>query len=232
MENIYNNALDELIDKNYDDASKEFDEVERQHPYSIWSRKSILLSAYARYKRSEYELAISSLDRFIRLYPASDDIDYAYYLKSICYYEQIIDAKRDQSQARQAFDALNEVANRFPDSDYASDAKYKINVVEDHLASKEMEVGRTYLKLKRYLGAARRFKKVITDYETTNSTAEALARLVEVYLILGVEKEALINASVLGHNYPNSDWYRYAYNLLKKNRINTKIYKIKNKDVN
>ncbi len=216
LDSIYNNALDELIAGDYDEASKEFDEVERQHPYSVWSRKAIMLSAYSRYNRNEYELAISSLNRFIDLFPASNEIAYAYYLIALCHYEQIIDVKRDQTQSLLAYDALKEVVNRFPETDYSRDAIYKIQLVEDHMAGKEMEVGRTYLALKQYLAAALRFKKVIKDYNTTSHTPEALARMVEVYIILGVNKEVITNASVLSYNYPDSEWYEYVYKLLKK----------------
>ena len=219
LDKIYNNALDQLMSGDYDEASKEFDEVERQHPYSVWSRKAVILSAYSRYIRNEYELAIDSLNRYIELYPASNDIPYAYYLIALCYYEQIIDTKRDQTQSLLAYDALKEVVNRFPDSDYSRDSIYKIQLVEDHLAGKEMEVGRTYLSLKQYLAAALRFKKVIKDYDTTSHTPEALARMIEIYIILGVKKEVITNSSVLSYNFPDSEWYEYAYKLLKKNRL-------------
>ncbi len=216
MEKIYNKGLDELSSGDYDAAAVEFDEVERQHPYSVWSRKAVLLSAYSRYKINEYEMAIATINRYIDLYPASRDIAYVYYLLAICHYEQIIDIKRDQTHTILAYESLREVINRFPDSDYAKDANYKMQLVEDHLAGKEMEVGRTYLTLKHYIAATRRFSSVVNDYDTSSHVPEALARLVEIYIILGIDKEVITNAAVLGHNYPDNYWYKYVYKTLKK----------------
>ena len=216
VEDIYNTALDKLIEGDYSQASEEFDEVERQHPYSIWSKRSLLMSAYSRYQRNDYELAIASALRYIELYPASENIDYAYYLIAISYYEQINDIGRDQADTERALSAFDELIARFPDGEYARDGKAKRDLALDHLAGKEMEVGRTYLGLKNYLASIKRFQNVIEKYQTTSHVPEALARITEVYVILGVKEEAQASASVLGYNYPGSIWYSYAYDLLTK----------------
>lgn len=195
-------------------AAKLYDEVERQHPYADAASKAQLLAAYAHYQDLKYDDAILALDRFIQLHPGSPDVDYAYYMRALCYYEQITDVRRDQKMTRQALDALQEVVRRFPDSKYARDAKLKIDLTNDHLAGKEMEVGRFYLRQHQYTAAINRFRTVVENYQTTSHVPEALHRLVECYLALGVTDEAKAAAAVLGHNFPGSEWYTDSYALL------------------
>ncbi len=216
VEDIYNTALDRLIEGDFTEASEEFDEVERQHPYSIWAKRSLLMSTYSRYQRNDYELAIASALRYIELYPSSENVDYAYYLIAISYYEQINDIARDQGNTQRALAAFDELIARFPDGEYARDGRAKRDLALDHLAGQEMEVGRTYLSLKQYLASIKRFQNVIEKYQSTSHVPEALARITEVYLILGVKEEAQAAAAVLGYNYPRSEWYNYAYKLLTK----------------
>ena len=194
-----------------------FDEVERQHPYSEWSRRSILMEAYAYYESNQYEDAISTADRFVQLYPGSPQTAYAFYLKSICYFEQIMDVQRDQGATANALSQLREVTKRYPKSDYAADARVKIDMVNDQLAGKEMSVGRWYLRNNEPLSAIGRFKTVIDKYQTTSHTPEALYRLTEAYLTLGLTDEAKRNAAVLGYNYPGDRWYVDAYKLMASN---------------
>ena len=214
VEDLYNSAMDMLLFKNYEEAARLFDEVERQHPYSTWATKAQLMAAFAYYQDSEYDLAISTLDRFIDLHPGHDDAAYAYYLRGISYYEQISDVGRDQKMTRQALANLEEIVRRFPDSKYARDAGLKIDLARDHLAGKHMTIGRYYLSRGEYLAAINRFRIVIKDYQTTAHAAEALHRLVESYLALGVVDEAQATAAVLGYNYPGSAWYVDSYALL------------------
>ena len=211
---LYNQAMDQLLDENYQQAAQTFDEVERQHPYSTWASKAQLMAGYAHYLNDNYTQAVNALDRFIELHPGNRDIAYAYYLKALSYYEQIADVRRDQEMTRQARSALQEVVNRFPDTKYARDARLKLDLTEDHLAGAEMVVGRYYLDRGHYLAAIKRFREVIEDYQTTTHVPEALHRLVEAYMALGVVDEAQATAAVLGHNYPGSDWYADSYQLL------------------
>jgi len=214
VEDIYNSAMDKMAAGDYTDAATEFDEVERQHPYSVWATKAQLMAAYANYQEDHYDDAIAALDRFIQLHPGNDDIAYAYYLRAICYYEQISDIGRDQKMTEKALDGLQEVVRRFPNSRYARDAGLKIDLARDHLAGKHMAIGRYYLRHGNYLAAINRFKLVIKDYQTTTHVPEALHRLVEAYLALGVNDEAQATAAVLGHNFPGSPWYADSYYLL------------------
>ncbi len=211
---LYNAGLKALQEREYRTAVKKFAEVERQHPYSKWATKAILMQAYAQYQRNKYDEAIAAAKRFITLHPGHKDTPYAYYLIALSDYERINDVKRDPTSARKALAALEEVARRYPDTPYAKDAKAKAVLARDHLAGKEMEVGRYYLKRKNWLAAINRFKTVITDYQTSSQTPEALYRLVEAYLALGVRSEAQTAAAVLGHNFPSSVWYKDAYALL------------------
>jgi outer membrane protein assembly factor BamD len=211
---LYNRAMDQLLDEQYEDAAQTFDEVERQHPYSTWASKAQLMAGYAHYLNDSYTEAVNALDRFIELHPGNRDIAYAYYLKALSYYEQIADVRRDQAMTRQARNALQEVVNRFPNTRYARDARLKLDLTEDHLAGAEMVVGRYYLDRGHYLAAIKRFRRVIEDYQTTTHVPEALHRLVEAYMALGVIDEAQATAAVLGHNYPGSDWYADSYELL------------------
>lgn len=211
VEELYNIAMSEIQEGNYSAAASAFDEVERQHPYSSWATRAQLMAAYAWYEDEKYDDAIIALDRFIQLHPGNPDVPYAYYLKALSYYEQISTVGRDQKMTRLAYDALQEVVNRFPTSDYARDAKLKLDLTVDHMAGKEMDVGRYYLKQKQYLAAVNRFKSVIDSYQTTSHVPEALYRLVEAYSLLGMQDEAMRTAAVLGHNYPGSEWYEDAY---------------------
>jgi len=211
---LYNGAQDLLDAKEYQQAAEAFDEVERQHPYSVWATKATLMSAYAYYQDNKYDDAINALDRFISLHPANPDVPYAYYLKALSYYEQISDVGRDQQMTQHAMDALDDVIRRFPDSKYARDAKLKKDLTVDHLAGKEMDVGRYYQDRNEYLAAINRFKAVIENYQTTTHVPEALARLTECYLALGLEGEAKRTAAVLGHNFPGSEYYSESYSLM------------------
>ena len=195
-------------------AAAMFDEVERQHPYSSWARRAQLMAAYSYYNANEYEDAILASERFLSLHPGNRDASYAYYLIALSHYEQIADVRRDQRETEQAFRALTEVVRRFPATEYARDAQLKLDLTMDHLAGKDMEVGRFYQKQKQFLAAITRFRSVIENYQTTSHTPEAMHRLVESYLAMGVYPEAQKVAAVLGHNYPGSKWYRWSYNLL------------------
>jgi outer membrane protein assembly factor BamD len=211
---LYNDGLADLKSGGYKAANKKFAEVERQHPYSKWATQAILMQAFSSYQNNAYDDAIIAGKRFIALHPGHKDTSYAYYLVAISEYEQIADVRRDQSRTEHAVEALDEVARRFPDSKYAADATRKAIVGRDQLAAKEMEIGRYYLKKGSYLAGINRFKKVVTDYQTSTHTPEALYRLAEGYVALGVMSEAQTAAAVLGHNYPNSEWYKDAYTLV------------------
>lgn len=211
---IYNQALDHLQEGDYKAATTQFDEVERQHPYSVWATKAQMMAAYAYYQSNRYDDAIAALDRFIQLHPSNRDVAYAYYLKGLSYYEQISDVTRDQKMTALALNSLNEVVSRFPDSKYARDAKLKIDLTYDHLAGKEMSIGRYYQDKGEYLAAINRFKAVIEGFETTTHVPEALHRLVECYATLGLETEARRAAAVLGHNFPGSEWYVDSYDMM------------------
>ena len=214
VEAIYSAGASRLDDRKWVEAVQYFQEVERQHPYSEWSRRSILMTAYAHYEGNDYEDARADADRFISLYPGSPPAAYAYYIKSICYFEQIIDVGRDQAATEQALAALREVVRRYPATEYATDARLKLDMVNDQLAGKEMAIGRWYLRQNMPLAAIGRFKTVIDRYQTTSHAAEALYRLVESYLTLGLDEEAKRNAAVLGFNYPGDGWYSAAYSLM------------------
>lgn len=211
---LYNLAANRAQNGRWREAARVFDEVERQHPYSVWARRAQLMSAYAHYEANEYDDAILAAERFLSLHPGNASAPYAHYLIALCHYEQIIDIGRDQRVTEQAMNALNEVVRRYPGSDYARDAQVKLDLVLDHLAGKEMEVGRFYLKRRDYLASIGRFRNVVDKYQTTSHVPEALHRLVEAYLALGVAPEAQAVAAVLGYNFPGSKWYRFSYNLL------------------
>ncbi len=225
VEELYNEAMD-LMDKNeYLRASKAFEEVERQHPYSVWATKAQMMAAYALYERNKYDDAIIHLDRFIQLHPGNKDTAYAYYLKGLCYYEQITDVSRDQKMTEMAMKTLQEVVDRFPASSYAKDAKLKVDLARDHLAGKEMNVGRYYQRRGQWLAALNRYKAVIENFQTTTHVPEALHRSVEIYLTLGLDDEAKKAAAVLGHNFPGSDWYEDTYSLVKTGKVATEPVK-------
>jgi outer membrane protein assembly factor BamD len=216
VDTLYAAAKDRLDRGDPKVAAALFDEVERQHPYSPWARRAQLMSAFSYYVSADYNKSVQSAQRFLSIHPGNKDAPYAYYLIALCYYEQISDVTRDQKITQQALTALNEVVRRYPATRYASDARVKIDLVNDHLAGKEMEIGRFYQRSGRWLAAASRFRVVVDKYQTTSHTAEALYRLTETYLVLGVPEEAQKSAAVLGANYPGNEWYKKAYALMQK----------------
>ncbi|WP_232475117.1 outer membrane protein assembly factor BamD [Neoroseomonas rubea] len=213
-EALYAAGMQELRQNRFQRAVDLFDAVEREHPYSTWATNAKLMAAYTEYQRNRYTEAIGALERFIQLHPAHRDIAYAYYLRALSQYEQINDAERDQRQTQIAMDALQEVVNRFPDSAYARDARLKMDLARDHLAGREMHIGRWYQRQGLPQAAIGRFRRVVEEYQTTNHVPEALHRLTEIYISLGLTEEARRTASVLGHNYPGSTWYQDSYALL------------------
>jgi outer membrane protein assembly factor BamD len=214
VELLYSTGADRMDRHLWAQAVDYFQEVERQHPYSEWSRRSILMQAFAHYQANDYEEAIGDADRFISLYPGNQAAAYAHYIKAICYFEQIVDVGRDQAATGQALDNLREVTSRYPHTEYALDARLKIDMVNDQLAGKEMTIGRWYLRQNDTLAAIGRFKTVVDRYQTTSHAPEALYRLVEAYLSLGLLDEARKDGAVLGYNYPGDQWYIDAYSLL------------------
>ena len=213
---LYNEGLFLLNNKqDYQSAAKKFDEVDRQNPYSDWARKSLLMSAYSNYQAKKYEDCITAAKRYVTLHPGSPDAAYAQYLIGASYYDQILDVNHDQGRADKAVNALEEVVRKYPESEYAQSAKKKIEEARDQLAGKEMEIGRFYMKRRDFTGAINRFKVVVTQYQTTREVEEALMRLTEAYLSLGIVDEAQTAAAVLGHNFPDSPWYKDAYKLVK-----------------
>ena len=214
VELLYATGADRLDRGNWNEAVDYFREVERQHPYSEWSRRSILMTGFAHYQGNQYNDAIGDADRFISLYPGNPSASYAYYLKAVCYFEQIVDVNRDQAATEQALASLRDVVQRYPNSEYAQDARLKIDMVNDQLAGKEMAIGRYYLRQGQTLAAIGRFKTAIDRHQTTSHTPEALFRLVESYLTLGLADEAKRNGAVLGYNFPGDRWYSDAYKLL------------------
>ena len=214
VETLYTEARDRLSRGNAPVAAALFDEVERQHPYSPWARRAQLMSAFSYYVAADYNKAIQSAQRFLSIHPGNKDAPYAYYLIALSYYEQISDVQRDQAITLQAKQALTEVIRRYPSSGYAADAQLKLDLVNDHLAGKEMTIGRFYQKSGRWLASTLRFREVVDEYQTTSHTAEALYRLTESYLAIGLPEEAKKSAAVLGANYPGSEWYEKAYELM------------------
>ncbi len=217
VDTLYEKALETFGNKSYAKAIDEFEEVERQHPYSEWAARAQVMAAYSAYRAGKFDDALVILDRFVKLHPTHTSAPYAYYLTALCYYIQISDVGRDQKMTEKAREALSDVVQRYPDSDYARDAKIKLDLTDDHLAGKEMEIGRYYLKRSDYPAAINRFRYVIDHFQTTSHTAEALHRMVECYLRLGVIEEAKKYAAVLGYNYPGSDWYKYSYEMMQGN---------------
>ncbi len=213
---LYNEAMDHMADNKFKKAVKSFDEVERQHPYSLWAAKSMLMSAYANFQLREYDKAIGSLESFIQLHPGHEDIAYAYYMIAMNYYDRISSIDHDQLMTQKAEKALGELTRRYPDTDYSKDARMKMALVRDHLAGKNLDVGRYYLKTSAPLAAVPRFRKVVEHYHDTAAIEEALYRLTECYIIVGLKEEALAAAAVLGHNYPASPWYKDAYDFVSK----------------
>jgi outer membrane protein assembly factor BamD len=213
---LYSLAKKRLDQRNYEQAAKLFDEVERQHPYSVWARRAQLMSAFSYYMAQLYPDAISSAQRFLTIHPGNKDAPYANYLIAMSNYQQIEDVNRDQKITQQAADAFGELIRRYPQSRYAADARLKLDLINDHLAGKEMEVGRFYQRQGNWLAATIRFRTVIDKYQTSSHTPEALERLVESYLALGIPQEAQKAAAVLGANYPGSKWYERSYRLMQR----------------
>ena len=211
---LFNDAVKADKDGEYSKAIKLYSEVERQHPYSDFATQAQIRQAEVAYENLKYDDAIIAIDRFVELHPGHPNVDHAYYLKALCFYEQITDVRRDQAMTESALDALNTVITRFPDSKYARDAILKRDLVVDHLAGKEMDIGRYYQKKEEYSAAINRFLNVVKNYQTTTHTPEALHRLVECYTVLGLKNEATHVAAVLGHNYPGSEWYKDTYSLM------------------
>jgi outer membrane protein assembly factor BamD len=216
VEQIYNRAADLMDKRRWTEASAAFEEVERQHPYSSWARRALLMRAYTQYQSNKYEEAIETARQFISLHPGNEGAPYAYYLIGMCYFEQILDVGRDQKMTESALSALQEVVRRYPQSEYARDARLKIEMTYDQLAGKEMEVGRFYLSRNQHVSAINRFKRVVDDpnFQRTTHAPEALHRLVEAYLSVGMAEEAQRAAAVLGYNYPGDAWYQRSYALM------------------
>ena len=214
VDTLYLAAKARLDARDPKQAAELFDEVERQHPYSPWARRAQLMSAFSYYAARDYTKSIQAAQRFLTIHPGNKDAAYAYYLIALCYYEQISDVSRDQKDTQQALSALNDITRRYPDSRYAEDARLKIDLVQDHLAGKEMDIGRFYERSGKWLAAELRFRNVVEKYQTTSHAPEALFRLVETNLAIGLPQEAQKSAAVLGANYPGSDWYQKAYRLM------------------
>ena len=225
LEDLYHQGREALFKGDYKDAAKLFDEVERQHPYSDWAAQAQLMSAYAHYMDQKYEDALDSLESFLQLHPAHRDAPYALYLKGLCYYERLSPMERDQKITQEGLDAFNELVKRFPGSKYTRDARLKIDLLRDNLAAKEMSVGRYYLVKKNYVAASNRFRYVVEKYETTAHVEEALHRLVESYLAIGLKDEARKVGAYLGHNFPGSTWYADTYLLLEGEDYRTSAQK-------
>jgi len=219
VDELYNEALDLLQRREFGAATDQFDEVERQHPYSVWATKAQLMAAYAYYLANRYDDAILALDRFVQLHPSNREVAYAVYLKGLSYYEQISDVARDQKITELALITFRELISRFPESKYARDAKVKVDLAYDHLAGKEMEIGRYYHTQRQYLAAINRFRLVVENYQTTTHVPEALHRLTEAYLSLGIVDEARKTAAVLGHNFPGNEWYIDSYQIIENKQI-------------
>ncbi|WP_173932087.1 outer membrane protein assembly factor BamD [Chelativorans sp. Marseille-P2723] len=211
---LYNQGLANLNAGRMNEAVAKFEAVDQQHPYSEFARKALIMATFANYRQGNYTDAISSGRRYVSLYPTSDDAAYAQYLVGLSHFRQIRDVTQDQREARQTIEAMQQVVDRWPDSEYVPDAQEKIRFARDQLAGKEMQVGRYYLERREYIAAIRRFRGVVEHYGNTRHVEEALARLVEAYYAMGVASEAQTAAAVLGHNYPDSDWYKDSYRLL------------------
>lgn len=220
VEQLYNQAAERLDRRDFTRSKLLFEEVERQHPYSEWARRAMVMSSYVSYRSRDYTTSISGAERYLALHPGGSEAEYAYYLIALNHFDQITDVGRDQATTESARNALLEVIRRFPESEYARDARVKLDMVNDQLAGKELTIGRWYLRSNQTLAAINRFRKVVTDYQTTSHAEEALHRLVEAYLTVGMRDQALVAGSVLGHNYPNGDWYKMSYRLLTNEGLN------------
>ena len=220
---LYSLAKRRLDQQSYEESAKLFDEVERQHPYSVWARRAQLMSAFSYYMNRDYAEAIQSAQRFLTIHPGNKDAPYANYLIAMSYYQQIADVTRDQKMTQQAADSFNELIRRYPESRYAADARLKLDLINDQLAGKEMEVGRFYQRSGNWLASVSRFRTVVEKYQTTAHAPEALMRLTESYLALGLPDEAVKSAAVLGRNYPGSQWYERAFSLVRRHVPNAPV---------
>ena len=221
-EDLYAQGQNFMADGNFKDAAKSFEEVERQHPYSQWATRGQIMAAYSYYEANQYEELVAASERFIELHPGHKDVAYAYYLMGMCYYEQISDVGRDQEMTRRSQELFDELIRRFPESDYSQDAELKVDLIRDHLAGKEMEIGRYYQRRDFWLASINRFQTVVEQYQTTTHVPEALHRLTESYLALGMTEEAQASAAVLGYNFPGNDWYQRSYALLRGQELEPK----------
>ncbi len=211
---LYNQGLANLNAGRLKEAAAKFEAVDRQHPYSEFGRKALLMSTFTNYRQGRYSEAVNSGQRYVTLYPTSDDAAYAQYLVGLSYFRQIKEVTQDQSEARKTIEAMNQVVERWPDSEYVEDAQEKIRFARDQLAGKEMQIGRYYLERREYIAAIRRFRGVVENYSNTRHVEEALARLAEAYFAMGIAPEAQTATAVLGHNFPESKWYKSSYQLL------------------
>lgn len=211
---IYNDALARLANRDFDGAAKKFGEVDKQYPYSQWAKKSLLMVAYTNFESGNYDESITAARRYVTLHPSSEEAAYAQYLLASSYYNQVPDITRDQERTEKAAAALQELIERYPRSEYVADARQKLLVVRDQLAGKDMAVGKFYLEQRNYTGAVNRYRDVVAKYQTTRHVEEALMRLTEAYMAMGVVNEAQTAAAVLGHNFPDSPWYKDAFKLL------------------
>jgi len=216
---LYNQALANLDAGRLSEAAKKFDAVDRQHPYTEWARKALVMGAFTNYRKGNYDEAVNMAKRYIALYPTSEEAAYAYYIIGLSYFRQIPDITRDQKDTKRAIAAMQEVVDRYPNSEYVDDAKTKIRFGREQLAGKEMQIGRYYQERKQYLSAIKRYRTVVEEYSNTNQIEEALYRLTEANYALGLTSEAQTAAAVLGQNYPESKWYKDAFNLLQKGGV-------------
>lgn len=215
-EKLYDQGLAGLQKGDYDAATKKFGDLEKQSQFTQWQRKALLMTAFSQYKKGNYDDAIGTAQRYISLFVKAPDLDYAYYIEAMSYYNQIPDISRDQERAESASKVFAQLVEKFPKSEYADDARYKLQITRDQLAGRDMMIGRYYLEHRDYTGAINRFRDVLAKYQTTRHAEEALMRLTEAYLALGIVNEAQTAAAVLGHNFPNSVWYKDAYARLKE----------------
>lgn len=218
-EQSYNAGIAHLQEGDYSGATKKFNEVDEQHPYSEWARKSLIMTTYTNYSKGDYTDAITSAKRYLALYPGSEDAAYAQWMIAQSYFNQIPDVTRDQKNTQLAMTAMQELIDRYPGSPYTAEGRKRLDMAKDQLAAKEMDVGRYYLQRRQYVGAINRFKAVVQNYQTTRHIEEALERLTEAYYAMGIVDEAQTAAAVLGHNYPESRWYKDAYTLLNSNGL-------------
>ena len=218
-EEVYNDGLARVQKGDFDGAVKKFSSLDKQYPYTEWARKGLIMEAYANYEGGFYEESVTAARRYLQSYPNTSDAAYAQYLMASSYYDQIPDITRDQEKSERAILALQELIQRYPNSEYVADAKKKLQVASDQLAGKELEVGRFYLQKRNYAGAINRFRNVVSRYQTTRHVEEALERLTEAYMAMGIVSEAQTAAAVLGHNFPDSPWYKDAHALLTKGGV-------------